>query len=211
MQLNHTSQCLFQDIKEKMRPKNDSPWFKNFMEFANALYKQDERYDGECFVLMAVVLGLYPCITKYHHHSSLFWNQEYCVCSRPWPFNLSFPVISLWPQLSKVLKLVAGPTASAFPAVVGCQLVIVRAAAYASDSGESLHCFLVGANKSYIIVTSDLWLFIHVSNLLPLLPTLLPYNLSLTLSLWPPPPPASFLSVFERSPLPPPPAVSPFI
>ena len=196
MQLNHTSQCLFQDIKEKMRPKNDSPWFKNFMEFANTLYKQDERYDGECFVLMAVVLGLYPCITKYHHHSSLFWNQVYCVCSRPWPFNLSFPVLFLfdwvgvlWPQLSKVLKLVAGPTASAFPAVVGCQLVMVRAAAYASDSGESLHCFLVGANKSYVIVTSDLWLFIHVSNLLPLLPTLLPYNLSLTLSLWPPPPP----------------------
>ena len=53
--------------------------------------------------------------------------------------------------------------------------VIVRAAAYASDSGESLHCFLVGANKSYVIATSDLWLFIHASNLLPVLPTPLPY------------------------------------
>ena len=36
-------------------------------------------------------------------------------------------------------------------------------------SGESLHCFLVGwcTNKSYVIATSDLWLFIHASNLLP--------------------------------------------
>ena len=47
---------------------------------------------------------------------------------------------------------------------------------YASDSGENLHCFLVGANKSCVIATSDLWLFIHASNLLPSLPTPLPYN-----------------------------------
>ena len=40
-----------------------------------------------------------------------------------------------------------------------------------------LHCFLVGVNKSYIIIaTSDLWLFIHASNLLPSLPTPLPYK-----------------------------------
>ena len=45
----------------------------------------------------------------------------------------------------------------------------------ASDSGESLHCFLVGVNKSYVIATADLWLFIHASNLLPSLPTPLPY------------------------------------
>ena len=34
--------------------------------------------------------------------------------------------------------------------------------------GESLHCFLVGwcTNKSYVIAASDLWLFIHASNLL---------------------------------------------
>ena len=39
-------------------------------------------------------------------------------------------------------------------------------------SGESLHCFLVGwcTNKSYVIATSDLWLFIHASNLLPSTP-----------------------------------------
>ena len=54
----------------------------------------------------------------------------------------------LWPQLSKVLKLVHWARRVLFPpsvpAVAGRQLVIVRAAAYASDSGESLHCFLVG-------------------------------------------------------------------
>ena len=27
-------------------------------------------------------------------------------------------------------------------------------------------CFLAGANKSYVVATSDLWLFIHASNLL---------------------------------------------
>ena len=47
------------------------------------------------------------------------------------------------------------------------------------SSGESLHCFLVGwcTNKSYVIATSDLWLFIHASNLLPLnSPSPLPYK-----------------------------------
>ena len=68
------------------------------------------------------------------------------------------------------------PLSPSVPAVAGRQLVIVRAAAYASDSGESLHCFLVGANKSYVIATSDLWLFIHASNLLPSLPASLPYT-----------------------------------
>ena len=41
------------------------------------------------------------------------------------------------------------------------------------------HCFLVGwcTNKSYVIATSDLWLFIHASNLLSLYsPSPLPYN-----------------------------------
>ena len=33
---------------------------------------------------------------------------------------------------------------------------------------DSLHCFLVGVNKSFVIATScDLWLFIHTSNLQP--------------------------------------------
>ncbi|XP_076439952.1 uncharacterized protein LOC143279722 isoform X2 [Babylonia areolata] len=35
------------DIKDKLRPKNDTPWFKNFMEFANALYNQDQRFEGD--------------------------------------------------------------------------------------------------------------------------------------------------------------------
>ena len=50
------------------------------------------------------------------------------------------------------------PLSPSVPAVAGRQLVIVRVAAYASDSGESLHCFLVGwcTNKSYVIATSDL-------------------------------------------------------
>ena len=100
------------------------------------------------------------------------------MCFRLWPFNLSFLsflffdwVGVLWPQLSKVSKPVRWASSVPFPpAVAGRQIVIVRVAAYASDSGESLHCFLVGANKSYVIATSDLWLFLHASNLLPLLP-----------------------------------------
>ena len=46
-----------------------------------------------------------------------------------------------------------------------------------SDSGDSLHCFLVGVNKSYVIASSNLWLFIqfYASNLLPSLPTPLSY------------------------------------
>ena len=46
------------------------------------------------------------------------------------------------------------PLSPSVPAVAGRQLV--RAAAYASDSGERLHCFLVGVIKSYVIATSDL-------------------------------------------------------
>ena len=44
-----------------------------------------------------------------------------------------------------------------------------------SDSGESLPCFLAGVNKSYVIATTDLWLFIYASNLLPPLSTPFPY------------------------------------
>ena len=70
-------------------------------------------------------------------------------------FNLFFPVLFffdwvgvVWPRLSKVLKPVrwAGsvPLSPSVRAVAGRELIIVRAAAYGSDSGESLHCFLVG-------------------------------------------------------------------
>ena len=34
---------------------------------------------------------------------------------------------------------------------------------------------MVGVIKSYVIATADLWLLIHASNLLPSLPTPLPY------------------------------------
>ena len=86
----------------------------------------------------------------------------------------------LWPQLSKVLKVVLGrqrPFSPGVPAEAGC-LFTVAAGVHVFISGESLHCVLVGwcTNKSYVIATSDLWLFIHASNLLPSLPTVLPYK-----------------------------------
>ena len=75
-------------------------------------------------------------------------------------------------QLSKVLKPVRLAGSVLFPpsvpAEAGC-LFTVAAGVYVFILGESLHCFLVGwcTNKSYVIATSDLWLFIHASNLLP--------------------------------------------
>ena len=64
----------------------------------------------------------------------------------------------LWPQLSEVLKLVrwAGsvPFSPSVPAEAGC-LFAVAAGVHVFISGESLHCFLVGVNESYVIATSD--------------------------------------------------------
>ena len=82
-------------------------------------------------------------------------------------------------QLSKVLKLVRWASSVPFPPVSLQKQVVclrLRTVLMWSSHGESLHCFLVGVNKSYVIATSDLWLFIHASNLLPSLPTALPYN-----------------------------------
>ena len=62
----------------------------------------------------------------------------------------------------------------------GC--LLLRPMFMFSSQGESLHCFLVGwcTNKSYVIATSDLWLFIHASNLLPSTPHTTPLqNLAL--------------------------------
>ena len=61
------------------------------------------------------------------------------------------------------------PFSPSVPAEAGC-LFTVAAGVHVFISGESLHCFLVGwcTNKSYVIATSDLWLFIHASNLLSL-------------------------------------------
>ena len=68
----------------------------------------------------------------------------------------------------------AGPAASLFPQCP-CRgrLFTVAADVHVFITGESLQCFLAGwcTNKSYVIATSDLWLFIHASNLLPSLPT----------------------------------------
>ena len=85
-------------------------------------------------------------------------------------------------QLCKVLKVVCWAGSVPFPPVslqrqVVC--LIVAAGVHVFITGESLHCFLVGwcANKSYVIATSDLWLFLHASNMLSLnSPSPLPYT-----------------------------------
>ena len=89
-------------------------------------------------------------------------NWVHCVCFELWPFNLSFLsffffdcVGILWPQLSSVKTCALDPLrplSLCVPAVAGHQLV--QAAAYASDSGDSLHCFLAGVIKTY----SNRWL-----------------------------------------------------
>ena len=83
-------------------------------------------------------------------------------------------------QLSKVLKVVcwAASFSPSVPAEAGC-LFTVAAGVHMFITGESLHCFLVGCctNKSYVIATSDLWLFIHASNLLPSTPQTTPLHL----------------------------------
>ena len=85
-------------------------------------------------------------------------------------------------QLSKVLKVVCWAGSVPFPPVSLQRQVVcltVAAGVHVFSSWESLHCFQVGwcTNKSYVIATSDLWLFIHASNLLPLnTPSPLPYK-----------------------------------
>ena len=87
---------------------------------------------------------------------------------------------ALWPQVSKVLKPVRWTGSVPFPPCPcrGRLFVCCCSWCWYLHSGESLHCFLVGwcANKSYVRATSDLWLFLHASNLLPLLTTPLPYT-----------------------------------
>ena len=75
------------------------------------------------------------------------------------PFSLFDWVGVLWPQLSKVLKLVRWarrvPFSPSVPAEAGC-LFAFAAGVHVFISGESLHCFLVDVNKSYVLATSDL-------------------------------------------------------
>ena len=70
------------------------------------------------------------------------------------------------------------PFSPSVPAEAGC-LFNFAARVHVFSSGESLHCVLVGwcTNKSYVIATSDLWLFIHASNLLPSTPHPTPLQL----------------------------------
>ena len=78
------------------------------------------------------------------------------------PLTFSFLSVSFltgWefhgPNYLKCLKLVRWARSVLFPPV-SLQYSSRSCYAYASDSGESLHCFPVGANKSYVIATSDL-------------------------------------------------------
>ena len=114
-----------------------------------------------------------------------------CVCNRVYcihvpghdPLIFSFRsfsfLIGFMAQLSKVLKVVCWAGSVPFPPVSLQRQVVCLLLRPVFISGESLHCFLVGGctNISYVIATSDLWLFIHASNLLSLYsPSPLPYK-----------------------------------
>ena len=76
----------------------------------------------------------------------------------------------LWPQLFKVLKPVRWAGSVPFPPVspqrqVVCSLL--RPVLCVHLGGEPTLFPGWCANKSYVIATSDLWLFIHAPNLLP--------------------------------------------
>ena len=53
-----------------------------------------------------------------------------------------------------VYLLTPRPLSPSVPAEAGRSSLSLSTSA--SDSGESLHCFLVGLNKSYVIATPDL-------------------------------------------------------
>ena len=115
-------------------------------------------------------------------HSLYICNQVYCTHVQGHdPLILSFRsfflfdwVGVLWPQLSKVLKPVrwAGSVPFSQVSLQRQAVCLLLRSVFMCSLGESLHCFLVGwcTNKSYVIATSDLWLFIHASNLLPSTP-----------------------------------------
>ena len=107
----------------------------------------------------------------------LFCNWVHRVFSGPWPFKVFLSLFwldeSFMALTYEVVKTcMLGPHASSLPQCP-CRSGLFSAAAWAPMcliSGESLHGFLVGVNKSYIIATSDSWLFIHTSNLQALTP-----------------------------------------
>ena len=90
--------------------------------------------------------------------------------SGPFPFWLDG---SFMAQLSKVLKLVRWARSVPFPQVslqrqVGC--LLLRPVFMCSSQGRAYTVSWLAQIKSYVIATSDLWLCIHASNLLPSLP-----------------------------------------
>ena len=134
---------------------------------------------------------VFNAVSQWVTRLPIFCNWVHCVCLGPWPFSLTFLSVLLslfWSGRSFIALIIRSvktctlgpprPLSPSVPVEAGC--LLVRAAAWApvclnSDSGESLHCFLVDVNKSYVIATSDLWLCIYASNLLPSLPTPLPH------------------------------------
>ena len=102
--------------------------------------------DSVCaFIWQTVNINVTECIVCVSGHDPLTF------LSGPFPLWLGKIIMAPIIQLSKVLKVVRWARRVLFPPVslgdrgkAGRELVIVRAAAYASDSGESLHCFLVG-------------------------------------------------------------------
>ena len=67
----------------------------------------------------------------------------------PVPFSLFDWVGILWPQLSKVLKRVRWACSVLFPRVSLQRQVVYLLLRPVFISGESLHCFLAGVNKTY--------------------------------------------------------------
>ena len=82
------------------------------------IQRERETENKNCYFLR--MSELLVRLTKYNFRTAQqkcthLYNCKwlYCVCSGPWPFNLFFPVLSLfdwvgvlWPQLLKALKLV---------------------------------------------------------------------------------------------------------
>ena len=118
-----------------------------------------------------------------HRHYSQLIVTECIVCVSGYDllfFSLSFLFFDwvgvLWPHLSKVLKPVRQrPFSPQCPCRGRLFVCCCGRCSRVQLRGELT--LLPGwcANTSYVIATSDLWLFIHASNLLPSLPSPLPY------------------------------------
>ena len=124
--------------------------------------------------------NLFPVVLSLFLVQQEFYGPNYPKCSnlRTGPTASSFSQCPCRSRLSFSLSCCLSTNASELWFRGEPTLFLIQGRAYSvSDSGESLYCFLVGVNKSYVIATSDLWLCIHASNLLPSLPTPLPHIL----------------------------------